>query len=154
MKPEIKQILETMLEKHGKLTTEMVLKEARKKTSPLFSQFTWDDKKAAYEFRLTEARRLIKRYNVTVTAHENKLVHVSSSLSKGPGEYKTAGTIVKSLSEFERAMTEALSRLESAKQAVETLEKAADGYDDERLGLLAVSMRSIEAACAAISKMH
>lgn len=154
MKDEIKQILESMLHKHGLITTEMVLKEATKKNSPLFSQFTWDDSKAAHQYRLAEARRLIKRYNVTVTAHENKLVHISPSLSKGPGEYKTAGTVVRSISEFERAMAEALSRLAAAKESVEILEKAADGHDDDRLALLAVSMRSIETACAAINKMH
>ena len=44
----------------GLLRPSDVVKAARAKTSPLHSRFTWDDTKAAQEWRLHEARNLIR----------------------------------------------------------------------------------------------
>jgi hypothetical protein len=53
--------LESIRRRHeGKLRTEDVLSSARHKASALHPAFTWDDEKAAHEFRLNEARRLIR----------------------------------------------------------------------------------------------
>jgi len=50
----------------GRLQPPEVVKAARKPTSPLHNCFTWDDTKAAHEFRLMEARQLIEVYIVSL----------------------------------------------------------------------------------------
>lgn len=44
----------------GELTPEDVIKDARRNNSPLHSFFQWDDGKAAEQFRLSQARGLIR----------------------------------------------------------------------------------------------
>src|SRR5690606_1315589 len=44
----------------GRLRPEDVVVSAQKQDSPLHAIFTWDDSKAANEYRLSQARRLIR----------------------------------------------------------------------------------------------
>lgn len=44
----------------GILKPEIVVEEARPKSSPLHSRFCWDDTKAAHEYRIWQARQLIR----------------------------------------------------------------------------------------------
>ena len=48
------------LERGGKLEPESVVEAARAKSSPLHRHFEWSDTKAAHEYRLDQARRLIR----------------------------------------------------------------------------------------------
>lgn len=54
----------------GLLTPEAVVDDARKKTSPLHSQFTWNQKQAAYQHWINQAQTLIARVRVEVTHKE------------------------------------------------------------------------------------
>jgi len=71
-------------EEHGYLTPEILLESARPKSSVLHPYFTWDQKKAAEEYRLHEASRYIRQIKITVTAHDQaevkvrQFVHVSA----------------------------------------------------------------------------
>jgi len=60
------ECLAELKEKHKKITPELVLKEAKKKKSPLHSCFTWNDTKAALKCRLDEARYLIRMITVKI----------------------------------------------------------------------------------------
>lgn len=53
---------------HGALTPEIVLDEARKKTSPLHDAFEWDDTEAANRWRLEQARHLIIQLRIVKVA--------------------------------------------------------------------------------------
>jgi len=46
--------------KHGRLTAEIVLKEASAQTHPLHGYFEWDDTAAAHQYRLEQARLLLR----------------------------------------------------------------------------------------------
>lgn len=50
----------------GLLTPEMVVADARKKDSPLHSQFDWDTKKAAHSWWIAQARDLIRSVRVVI----------------------------------------------------------------------------------------
>jgi hypothetical protein len=54
---ELKRIAK---ENGGLLKPEIVVREARPRSSPLHSRFTWNDTKAAQEYRLWQARQLIR----------------------------------------------------------------------------------------------
>lgn len=58
--------LEKIYDRDGCLTAEAVVREARKKSSPLHDQFTWDDTKAATKWREQQARTLIHRFKIEV----------------------------------------------------------------------------------------
>lgn len=45
---------------YGELTAENVVRAASSPTSPLHGQFEWDDNEAAYQYRLVQARRVIR----------------------------------------------------------------------------------------------
>ena len=56
--------LERIREEHGGLTAKIVVDEAKPKGSPLHNQFQWNDKKAAEEYRLQQARHLVAAVTV------------------------------------------------------------------------------------------
>ncbi|MFW6132222.1 MAG: hypothetical protein ACOC5F_06470 [Candidatus Aminicenantaceae bacterium] len=73
------------------LSAETLVEEAKKKNSPLHSFFQWDEKKAAYQWRLQQARVIINEIKVVVEnkeyyAFENVSVQISDEESQR--EYK------------------------------------------------------------------
>ena len=71
--------------KHGILTAEGVLKEAKKKRHPLHKHFDWDNTKAAKRWRLHQANMLISQATVTLTEHDPKTVHAFVSIKTEEG---------------------------------------------------------------------
>lgn len=61
------------LAEKGRLTPQAVEKDARNPASPLHGCFEWDTEKAAYRFRIMQARKIITRYSVTVTSESRIL---------------------------------------------------------------------------------
>lgn len=59
-RPDIAAELERLREPDGLLLPEKVVAAARQPTSPLHSYFEWDESKAAEQFRLIQARNLIR----------------------------------------------------------------------------------------------
>lgn len=51
---------------NGVITPELVIKDARNPKSPLHTEFTWDDKSAAHQYRIDQARRVIQTYWTSV----------------------------------------------------------------------------------------
>lgn len=80
MKAEIRARIEEMLEAGSELTTEAILNEARKKTSPLHDAFEWDAKKAHSIYLMDRARALIREYWIEVN-NGNELVKIRGSVS-------------------------------------------------------------------------
>ena len=50
----------------GRLTSENVVADAKKKTSPLHSEFDWDDASAAHHWRIEQAGQLIRSFKVYI----------------------------------------------------------------------------------------
>lgn len=124
MKKSNKVILELKRiasENGGLLQPEIVVNEARSKTSPLHSRFTWDDGEAAHQYRIWQARQLI-RVSVEVLAGTKETMDVFVSLS--PDRERESGGY--------RVMTEVMSdsqlRAILLKDALEELEIFRDKY--------------------------
>lgn len=60
------EALDRIYKRDGALTAESVVREARKKSSPLHAHFTWDDTEAAIKWREQQARVLIARFKIEV----------------------------------------------------------------------------------------
>ncbi len=56
----IGQRLEQLRQKHGELTADQVLTDARNPKSPLHDDFEWDDTAAAEQYRLAQARYILR----------------------------------------------------------------------------------------------
>ena len=142
----------TRLKRDGQLTASGILKEAEKATSPLHGLFEWDDNVAANEYRLTQARQVIKRVNVTIEEPENRVVHIPAI--KGEGVYKTVSDAVSNISDFEMALGTALSRLKAAELSVNDLHVVANAESPDKAGMLAIALKGLETASAALEKLH
>jgi len=69
-----KQVIALAEKNGGTITPEVILDEARKKSSPLHCFFCWDNTAAAEEYRKIQAAALIRRIKVTIhTDHDTKL---------------------------------------------------------------------------------
>ena len=91
-------------DKYGNLTPHVVVDEARDEESPIHDRFEWDDTKAGEEFRLGQARKLI-RVVLTVGPQGNStpmFVHVIDA-DEGPMYVRTT-VAVESESLFESAL--------------------------------------------------
>ena len=67
---EIIAAITTLEDRKGKLTASQVLEVARSPDSPLHPYFEWDDSIAAEQWRLEQARELIRRVKIVVEIDE------------------------------------------------------------------------------------
>ena len=71
----------------GKLTAETVLDDAYNPNSPLHAQFEWDDTVAAHQYRLVQARQIIRGVQVSVMERPvRQYVFITSTDSYHPIE--------------------------------------------------------------------
>ena len=71
-----REALVALVERDGSITPASVLDEARDEASPLHTHFEWDDSEAAEQYRLVQARGLIRRYKITVEVKPDTFVKV------------------------------------------------------------------------------
>jgi hypothetical protein len=67
---EVADRLERLEQENGDLKPVDVVEDARDPTSPLHDFFEWDNDAAAQQYRLSQARLLIRRVKIQVTVHE------------------------------------------------------------------------------------
>lgn len=80
----------------GLLRPADVVKFAKNPKTALHSKFTWDDGEAAYQYRLWQARQVI-RYVVNVVGPESEVVRVYASIQEDrndDGGYRTLASIM------------------------------------------------------------
>lgn len=116
----------------GDLTAERTVEAAKPKDAPLHPAFEWNDRVAATEFRLQQARLLIRAV-VIVPDRESEgdktprsaFVHVPDRESK-QGKYSPLSIVAEDLDEYERALTEAQRYLDSAEHRFHELRRLAE----------------------------
>lgn len=101
------------------LRPEDVVGQARKKSSPLHDQFTWDDSQAADEYRKWQARLLIRDIVVISEASTAypAFVHVSIAPEGEESRQYYQSATAMSGDERELAKHELISRIKSAERA-------------------------------------
>lgn len=119
--PVIQRELERIYRRDGHLTASAVVEAAAPADSPMHECFTWDDSEAAREYRLSQARKLIKRVKVIAPAGvTERIVHVPN-VSHGAGEYLLGSAVVSQPTKFALALGSAVQRLRAAEAEVEVL---------------------------------
>lgn len=156
-----KNALQALYEENGFLKPSLVLEHAVDKKSALHKHFEWDNSKASHNYRLIQARKLIRKVTITYEEKENRMVHVPAilvvgSTTPGPDEgvYKPIAAVVKVISDFQLAYNEALSKLLSAKQAVADLDQAAGDKEEDVQLKVSLILRSLETIEESFRTIH
>lgn len=129
-----------MMRNAGMLTPSGYVKYATPKTSPTHATLTWDNIEAAREYRLIEARRIIRAVEVVVTTSASEgseaivtvveHVHVPDRAGRGEGRYVASDVIAEDTDDYAAALAEARSRFESARSAFRRLQRVTEGRED------------------------
>lgn len=102
----VADVLAAIHERDGELTAEQVVAEAAANPdSPLHTRFEWDNSKAAHQYRLEQARSLIRSYTLTVEDNQvRRFVYIKSTESYQPFDDVVANTDWRAemISDFER----------------------------------------------------
>ena len=81
----IRALLEDIMNEAGMLVPTTVLDYARDPASPLHKYFEWDDTEAAEQYRIDQARQLIRSVNITVPAQVPVRMRAFVSLASDRG---------------------------------------------------------------------
>ena len=115
------ELLQTIRDRFGEVTPELVLKEARHKDSVIHKDFQWDNEKAATLYRLDTARRIIRHLRVVSdgeTTNEPVFVHVTVGDRR---YYERTDLAVESPDIWAQVMKEEKTRLEATRNRVKHL---------------------------------
>ena len=125
--------IKALADKHGGITPEIVLADARKKNSPLHSHFVWDDSTAAERYRLVQAAELIRRIKVTYEYAPEKIVSVRAYHAIEPREGEASE--------------------ESGRAVYVTLATALESYHDQLMDQCRRDMAAFRAKYAALQQV-
>jgi len=138
--------IQRIYDRDGEVKASVVVEDSRPKTAPLHSRFEWRDKIAAEEYRINQARHLIKVAVIRDSEDEpRKLIHVpiirDDESSSNEGKYQLAEVVVKSQSAYERCLDSVLAHIRGCEEDLRELERVAEGND--RMSMLAALMQSL-----------
>ena len=157
-KPEVNEVAkaleEVRLQNGGKLRPPDVIKAAEPEASPLHKHFTWDDGEAAHQYRLYEARHLIR--TVTVIREERVMpLYINvPSIPVSESGYLPVDLIVNKPDELKLAIGIAIERLKASSRSVEDLRHILSRTGSEHLATLEIAEGGLETATGAIKKIQ
>jgi len=153
---ELLRELERIRDRDGWVAPSVVVEESRPDAAPLHGRFQWDDALAGEQYRLIQARNLIKSVVVTGPDGEPRsfYVHVASVVG-GEGYYQTVEVLLEPshLAEFRAAVAQVRQRFGQASAALRALERAAAGAGVQSARPIAVAARAIEDAREAVGAL-
>lgn len=124
------ELMEIAKRNGGAISPHAVVEFARNKKTALHSRFTWDDTKAAQEYRLYEARQLLRVY-VTVldgsTAPVRAFVSLPEDRSREAG-YRPIATVMSSEERRASLLAMAFAELEVFRHKYAALSELAEVF--------------------------
>ena len=114
-------LLETIRDRFGEVTPELVLKEAQNEYSVIHNDFQWDDEKAATLYRLDTARRIIRHLRVVSEGEatdEPVFVHVTVGDRR---YYERTDLAVDTPDIWQNVMSEEKARLQACQKRIRSL---------------------------------
>lgn len=131
------EALKLIAERDGGLLRPAAVVEAAKPVdSPLHNAFTWDDTKAAYEYRLLQAQKLIRSFKVTIEDGDKKFdapVFVNLSTDRVGGKddnpYRLTESLRNDMDLLAIAEKDAMEQLRGVKERYGHLKRLGDIWD-------------------------
>lgn len=126
--PDIVTELKRLAEKaHGLLKPEDVIRAAEPEGSVLHDRFEWDDSEAAHQYRLEQARKLIRVTVELLDGKERALTRVFVSLSsdreKEGGGYRSTVDVMNDAQMRQQLLEDALDEMEYFKHKYAALQE-------------------------------
>lgn len=152
-----------LYKQHGELTPPAVVESAKPEQAPLHPVFEWDDERCGVEYRLIQARQLIKNVEIVKpeTQADSKSVEAVRAYEYVPdgnaGAYHPVEVIVQRPDMYAAALRELSARVRSAEEAMQALERAAksaDEIDADRLTRITIAVQAMQTASAAVQALH
>lgn len=113
------------MEAKGPITPSRLLREAAKPNHPLHNRFEWDNSKAAHEYRLIQARKIIVSVSELPEGADRPIqVYVHVPEREGEGEYVRIQSLVQQPERWLLAKGEALRHLASAQESIDGMMEA------------------------------
>lgn len=117
----IKAEIESLKRNDGLIVPADVVEAARDEGSPLHGHFQWDDTEAGHQYRLLQARQLIRVYvHAGKSDDESEPVRAFVSLTtdrvKSGGGYRTIAEVMSDDQLREQMLADALTRLKNIQQ--------------------------------------
>lgn len=145
----------------GDLTADRVVEAAAPEDAPLHLAFTWEDGIAACQYRLIEARKLIRAIvRVPEGAEGEKrppvsvFVHVPDRALEKPGVYVYMDeTLLEKPGEYAMALTELKRKLDAAESAFHELRRLSEGTDT-KVEAMAIAIQGFNTVQQAIALLQ
>lgn len=153
--------LRKLYDKNGVLTPTLVVDSARSEKNPLHPAFEWRDPVAAEQYRLHQARSLIRAVKIDYeqdgqVKRSVRFVHCPIN-SQAEGEYHPATVVVQRPDRYAAALAELKQKLISAQNSLDELRQVAEqstGTDHERLSMITIAIEALKTAGQAVSSLH
>lgn len=117
--------LDKLYKKHGKLTADLIVKEAKKISSPLHQFFEWDNTKAAEQWRKQQARIIIHQVKVVT---EERRTHVREYIRVPEQKcYKKTADVIEDPDEFEFVVHSLAGKIAGMQRELEELKEMVKG---------------------------
>jgi hypothetical protein len=139
------------LQRLGRLQPPEIVEAARPEEAPLHQAFEWDDGVAAEEFRLIQARQLIRAVQVVQNGQEPRSIY--AYVPSQENGYEPIEALIQHPDRFVLALNSALEDVSSAQRRVEELREAA-GSEPDRLAILTLAAQALQTAEQAIRTLH
>jgi hypothetical protein len=147
----------------GQLQASVVVEEARPSEAPLHPAFEWRDKVAAEQYRVWQARNLIRAVHVVTEERPRPspvYVHCPQPQVQGEPQsprsgYQPVAVVIQRPDLWAVAVAEATRKVREAEESLRKLHEAAEGSDDsDRLARIAVAMSAASALHEAVRGLH
>ena len=144
-KPSVAQELDAIGRKHnGVLRPEDIVEFARDPKTALHSRFQWDDTEAAHQFRLEQARRIVRVHVVLIKSpRRNQPIKVrqwhSLPSDRGGASYRKTVTILSSKDMRRELVQQALDELDSTRMKYQHLRELAEVWNSIKRAKKSVS---------------
>lgn len=140
------EVVVAELERHhaayGGIYAERVVDDARPEDAPLHPAFEWNDGKAAEEYRLYQARTLIRAVHVVLPDGEDGgCVFVNVTTPEQERVYLPVAEVVHDADLFQVALQSLLRKLDEAQRAVDALRRAAKPSVRKKINAAATSLK-------------
>lgn len=114
---------------YGAITPTLVVKEAKKRTSPLHAGFEWDDRAAAVEYRLVQARSVIRSVVVQRDGSDGESRTVRAFVHIGEdSEYEEIDVVLSVAVKREALLLRAQLEMQMFQRKYEVLEELASVF--------------------------
>lgn len=143
-------------QKHGKLQAKAVVDESRPEDAPLHGNFEWNDGVAGENWRVFQARQLIRTVKIENPATQQQyhaFVHIGNRGETKQGDeisregyYECAEIVARDVDLFARALSEIQRKISGLQDSADELRRLASGEIPEQAALIEALVNSLHVA--------